>query len=243
MSIKTQRTVFLIIGVVMLIYIGILVKQLSFLGYLVLQSIDAFFLFYGAYLWTRLKRRHWAWIFTMIFWPLGVLILFLLKESKKNDDNQVSHPKTDPEGTIKRPLEDKLQGGGQFERDYQQLAFRAEQMNIRGDYQGVIELLEPYAGKPDNDNTNLFNELGVAYGKIGSQLQDTVLWHKAYDCHKRAYLLDSNEAIYMFNLAMAATWIGNYGEAKELFKKYLKSGHRKDRELASDILIKLDALK
>ena len=127
--------------------------------------------------------------------------------------------------------------------DYQQLALRAEQLNIQGNYCAVVKLLEPYAKRPNNKNTSFFNELGIAYGKIGSQLQDTAFWQKAYDCHKNAYRLDSNEPMYMFNLAMAATWIGHYGEAKELFTKYLESGHRRERELAIDILKKLNAMQ
>ena len=243
MSIRTQRTVFLIIGIFMLIYIGGLAERLSFWHYLVLQSIDAFFLFYGAYLWTKLKNRHWAWIFTMIFWPVGLLVLSMLKESGTKDDDQAIQPGTDLGGTIQRPSEDKLKGGGQFSGDYQQLALRAEQLNIRGDYRGVVELLEPYTGNPDNKNTSFFNELGIAYGKIGSQLQDTAFWHKAYDCHKNAYRLDSNEPIYMFNLAMAATWIENYEKAQELLIKYLESGHRKELQLAKNVLKKLKAMQ
>lgn len=225
----------------MLFYIGGLAERLSFWDYLVLQSIDAFFLFYGAYLWTKLKRRHWAWIFTMIFWPVGVLVLSMLKESGIPDDDQASQPRTDPGGTIQRPLEEKLQDAGPFARDYQEFALRAEQLNIRGDYRAVVDLLEPHAGNLDNKNTSFFNELGIAYGKIGSQLQDIAFWHKAYDFHKKPYHLDSNEPIYMFNLAMAATWIEHYEEAQELLTKYLESGYRKERELAQDLLEKLKA--
>lgn len=127
--------------------------------------------------------------------------------------------------------------------DYQQLALRAEQLNIQGNYRAVVKLLEPYAKRPNNKNTSFFNELGIAYGKIGSQLQDTAFWQKAYDCHTNAYRLDSNEPMYMFNLAMAAIWIGHYGEAKELLTKYLGSGHKRKRELAIDILKKINAMQ
>ena len=124
--------------------------------------------------------------------------------------------------------------------NYQQLALRAEQMNINGDYQDAIKLLEPYVNEEENNNTSFFNELGIAYGKRGAQLQDVSLWRKAYNCHKKSYILDSNEPMYMFNLAMAATWLENYEEAKELFKKYIESGHQKERNLAKDLLIKLE---
>ena len=128
-------------------------------------------------------------------------------------------------------------------RDYQELALSAEQLNIRGDYRAVVELLEPYVGNINNKNTSFFNELGIAYGKIGSQLQDVAFWYKAYDCHKKAYDLDSNEPIYMFNLAIAATWIEHYEEAQELTAKYLESGHRKERKLAKDLLKKEGQIK
>jgi len=120
--------------------------------------------------------------------------------------------------------------------DYQKLALRAEQLNIRGDHHEVLKLLEPYAKNLNNKNTSFFNELGIAYGKIGSQLQDTTWWHKAYDCHKMSYRLDSEEPIYMFNLALAASWIEDYGQAKELFTKYLESGDERQRELTKNIL-------
>jgi len=124
--------------------------------------------------------------------------------------------------------------------NYQQFALRAEQMNINGDHQSVIELLEPYANEEKNNNTSFFNELGIAYGKRGTQFQDVSLWRKAHDCHKKSYLSDSDEPIYMFNLAVADTWLENYEEAKELFRKYVESGHQKERDLAKDLLVKLE---
>jgi hypothetical protein len=84
----------------MLPYIGALADRLSFWDYLVLQSIDAFFLFYGAYLWTKLKRRHWAWMFTMIFWPVGVLVLSMLKDVEIRQVGLQRGPKTN-----RRPVE------------------------------------------------------------------------------------------------------------------------------------------
>lgn len=124
--------------------------------------------------------------------------------------------------------------------NYQQLALKAEQMNINGDHQGVIELLEPYANEEENNNMSFFNELGVVYGKHGTQPKDISLWRKAYDCHKKSYLFDSNKPMYMFNLAMVATWLENYEEAKKLFKKYVESGHQREHDLAKDVLVKLE---
>ena len=128
-------------------------------------------------------------------------------------------------------------------RDYQVHALRAEQLNTQGDHQAVIELLEPYAEDSDNENTSFFNELGIAYGKIGAQLQDVVFWCKAYDSHKRAHDLDNKEPIYMFNLAMAATWLERYEEAKDLTTRYIQSGHARERKLAKELLKKLKAMQ
>jgi len=127
----------------------------------------------------------------------------------------------------------------QLSGDWQQIALRAEQLNIKGDYRGVLELLEPYIGNPSNKNTSFFNELGIAYGKIGSQLQGTAFWHKAYDCHKKAYRINRHEPIYMFNLGIAADWIKNYKEAEELLTKYIKSGDTRRLKMATDILTEI----
>jgi len=103
MSIPTQRTIFVIIGIVLSIYIGGLAEhyigglaeqyigglteqyigglaeQPSSWHYLILESIVSLFLLYGGYLWAKLKGRHWAWMFTMLIWPLGVLTFEILR--------------------------------------------------------------------------------------------------------------------------------------------------------------------
>ena len=132
-------------------------------------------------------------------------------------------------------MEDKQHLSG----DWQQLVLRAEQLNIQGDYQGVLELLEPYTGNPNNKNTSFFNELGIAYGKIGRRCHSNVFWHKAYDCHKKAYRLARFEPIYMFNLGLAASWIKNYKEAEELLTKYIRSGDTRRLKMATDILAEI----
>lgn len=83
MSMPTQRTVFVIVGIVMLICLVGLEDYLFTLwswDYLILQSISAFSILYGGYLWAKVKGRHWAWMFTMLFWPLGLLVLLILKD-------------------------------------------------------------------------------------------------------------------------------------------------------------------
>ena len=243
MNTRALRTAFVLTGIVMLTYFGSMAERLLFWEYIALQCIAVFFLIFGAHLWTKLKGRHWAWSLTMIVWPIGVLVLSILKESGTDDDNHASQPQVAPADTTQRSLGEKLQGAGSFVRDCQELALRAEQLNIRGDHRAVVELLEPHAEVAENDNTSYFNELGIAYGKIGSQPEDSAYWHKAYACHRKAHDLDRNEPIYMFNLAMAATWIERYKEAQELLTKYLESGHRKEHELAKDLLMKLKAMQ
>jgi len=125
--------------------------------------------------------------------------------------------------------------------DYQQMAFVAEALNNQGRHQEAIQLLLPGAEQPDNQNTSFFNEMGIAYGNIGSKTKDLSYWVKAYKYHRKAYELDSAEPMYMFNLAMAASWLDKRDEALDLFKKYVASGHQRRRELARDLVKKLEA--
>jgi hypothetical protein len=127
--------------------------------------------------------------------------------------------------------------------EYQRLAIEAEHLNLIGEYRAAIKLLEPYAENENNNNPSFSNELGVAYGKVGSQFQDIALWHKAYYYHKKSFNTDSNQPIYMFNLAMAALWLEEYDEAYNLFTNYIESGHKNNRKLAKQMLRKLRYIK
>ncbi len=127
--------------------------------------------------------------------------------------------------------------------DYQEMAFAAEALNNKGRHQEAIQLLLPDAEQPDNQNVSFFNELGIAYGKIGSKRNDLSCWGKAYKYNRRAYELDSAEPMYMFNLAMAASWLDKADEALDLFKKYLTTGDKRRRELALHAVKKLEALQ
>ena len=126
--------------------------------------------------------------------------------------------------------------------DYQQMAFTAEALNNQGRHQEAIQLLLPAAVQPDNQNTSFFNEIGIAYGKIGSKTNDLSYWVEAYKYHRKAYELDSAEPMYMFNLAMAASWLNKLDEALDLFKKYVATGHQRERKLALDAVKKLESL-
>ena len=127
--------------------------------------------------------------------------------------------------------------------DYQQMAFTAEALNNQGRHQEVIQLLLPEAEQPDNQNASFFNEIGFAYGAIGSRTKDLSYWVEAYKYHRKAYELDSTEPMYMFNLAMAASWLNKLDEALDLFKKYVATGHKRERKLALDAVKKLEALQ
>lgn len=53
--------------------------------------------------------------------------------------------------------------------NYKELASMAETLNMRGKYKKTIELLSPYINHYDNICESFFNELAIAYGKLGSQ--------------------------------------------------------------------------
>jgi len=125
--------------------------------------------------------------------------------------------------------------------DYQQMAFAAEALNNEGRHQEAIQLLLPEAEQPENQNTSFFNEIGIAYGNMGSKTNDLSYWVEAYKYHRKAYELDSTEPMYMFNLAMAASWLDKRDEALDLFKKYVATGHQRRQELALDAVKKLEA--
>jgi len=127
--------------------------------------------------------------------------------------------------------------------DYEEMARVSEALNRKGRHQEVIDLLLPLAEQEGNRNSSFFNELGLAYGKIGSKTTDLSYWEKAYVYHTKAYSLDRSEPEYIFNLAMAASWLDKRDEALGLFKKYVATGHQRRRALAVDAVRKLEALK
>ncbi len=128
------------------------------------------------------------------------------------------------------------------EIEYQQMAFTAEALNNQGKHQEVIKLMLPVATQTNNQNPSFFNELGIAYGKIGSMTNDLTYWIEAYKYHRKSCELDCTEPMYMFNLAMAASWLNRLDEALDLFRKYIASGHQEGRKLALDAVKKLESL-
>jgi len=85
MSIRTQRTVCVTVGILLAVVFGGVQDVIGFLNYLIFLVIDTFFLTYGGYLWAKLKGRHWSWMFTMWVWPLGLLVLSLLPDKSASD--------------------------------------------------------------------------------------------------------------------------------------------------------------
>ena len=91
MSKRTQRTVFVIVGILLTIY-----SALGEVGYLsvsrntmlILEWVGMGFSLYGAYLWTRLKNRHWVWMLTMLFYPIGIFVLSILKGKRDSIESR-----------------------------------------------------------------------------------------------------------------------------------------------------------
>lgn len=127
------------------------------------------------------------------------------------------------------------------ELDFLQMAFTAEALNNQGKHREVISLLQPLAEHPDNLSTSFFNELGMAYGLIGSKTNDSSYFEEAYRYHQRAYILISWKPMYILNLAMAASRSNKLEEALYLFNEYVASGHKRGRKLALDEVRKLES--
>jgi hypothetical protein len=75
---KAYRTAFIIIGVV-------LMNTFSFITYnnvsaSIVLVASLFFTLTGCYIWTKLKSRHWAFMFWGILAPIGLLGISLLED-------------------------------------------------------------------------------------------------------------------------------------------------------------------
>ena len=80
----TLRTVLVVIGLV-----GAYVANYLGSGTAVIACvvIAIAFLLSGAYIWTRLKNRHWAFMLWSLLAPIGLLGISLLKDKSIKDDN------------------------------------------------------------------------------------------------------------------------------------------------------------
>ena len=124
--------------------------------------------------------------------------------------------------------------------EYQVLAKVGEQLNLRAKYWETIEFLEQYKSMNTIDNTSFWNELGFAYGRIGKKKKNKGYWQLAYDAHKKAYDLDSAEPMYIFNLALAASWLDDLLESRKLFELYIENGHTEGRDVAQKMISDID---
>ncbi len=91
MSRRAQRTFFIIVGIVLTL-LNPAFERLEAFAYLTIGAIQLFSLLYGGYLWARLKNRHWGWMFTMCFWPLGLIVLILLKDKSEQLERNLKMP-------------------------------------------------------------------------------------------------------------------------------------------------------
>ena len=91
MSKRIQRTVFVIVGIALTIYSGwgeVEYVSVSWSTVLILEWMGVGFSLYGGYLWTRLKNRHWAWMLTMLFYPVGIFVLSILKGKRDSIESR-----------------------------------------------------------------------------------------------------------------------------------------------------------
>ena len=73
-----------------LIVIGLIISFISNLsGWWFLTIIALILILIGCYQWTRLKNRHWAFMFWGILAPIGLLGISLLKDKSEVAHNEV----------------------------------------------------------------------------------------------------------------------------------------------------------
>ena len=74
MKTSTARTILITIGTAMS-YVGVFFEEDMFF-YAVALGLT----FWGCYLWTRLKNRHWAFMFWGLLTPAGLIGIWKLKD-------------------------------------------------------------------------------------------------------------------------------------------------------------------
>jgi hypothetical protein len=121
------------------------------------------------------------------------------------------------------------------DEDYDLLGVAATKLNMRSRHDDVLGLLQPYV----NDNiksTHFWNELGMAYCKVGRKKRNMSMLMEAYFAHMNAYVLNSSVPIYMFNLAVAAHWVGRKDEALNYYRKYIDTGDVQGKQFALEMI-------
>ena len=79
----TWRTVLVVIGLIGAYAANYLGNDTAVIACAVIAIA---FLLSGAYIWTRLKNRHWAFMLWSLLAPIGLLGISLLKDKSNKDD-------------------------------------------------------------------------------------------------------------------------------------------------------------
>jgi len=82
---KRERLLFLLSGILLIWFSGIMVVILNSNQFLdvagVLIFISCGLILRGYYLWTKIKNRHWAFMFLgFLAFPIGLIVLWKLKD-------------------------------------------------------------------------------------------------------------------------------------------------------------------
>lgn len=78
----TARTVFIVVGMLGAYIANYMVSDVSII---VCAVIAIACLLSGAYIWTRMKNRHWAFMLWSLLAPIGLLGISLLKDKSYKD--------------------------------------------------------------------------------------------------------------------------------------------------------------
>ncbi len=124
------------------------------------------------------------------------------------------------------------------DEDYELLGITATKLNMQSRHEDVLGLLQPYV-HDDIKSTHFWNELGMAYCKVGRKQRNNYMLMEAYFAHMNAYVLDSSIPMYIFNLAVAAHWVDKNEEALNYYKKYIDTGDIQGKQFAIEMISEL----
>ena len=123
--------------------------------------------------------------------------------------------------------------------NYQAIEKKMLELIDRKEYKKVIKQYSKFI-TTDNRYPRFYNALGFACVKLKK-------YETAYYAFKRAYRLDSEDFVVLFNLISMAYITGNYLEANQLSKTYLlrtkdNPNYRRKRELVQEVYRSIDEL-
>ena len=76
---KTYRTAFIIIGIGLSYILSFVQLSNNFVAWFLL-AMSVILILTGCYTWTKLKNRHWAFMFWGLLAPIGLLGISLLED-------------------------------------------------------------------------------------------------------------------------------------------------------------------